>query len=95
MDFAPDDPDGTSMNKKYSASAEASSRHPQDWGRAMAAAMTDLVEQRREDGGRVDHEDLYGEDLHLVIGAVRGGVEITLTWQPEGEPEDDGHRHNG
>ena len=73
---------GTSMNKKYSASAEANSRHPQDWGRAMAAAMTDLVEQRREDGGRVDHEDL-------------DGVEITLTWQPEGEPEDDNYRRNG
>jgi len=73
------------MIRKYTASAEANSRHPQDWGRAMAAAMTDLIEQRREDGGLVEHEDLYGEDLRLVIGAIRGGVEITLTWIPEGD----------
>jgi hypothetical protein len=80
------------MIRKYTASAEASSRHPQDWGRAMAAALTDLIEQRREDGSEVRHEDLYGEDLRLVIGAIRGGVEITLTWIPEGDsaPERDG-----
>lgn len=73
------------MIRKYTASAEANSRHPQDWGRAMAAAMTDLIQQRREDGGLVDDEDLYGEDLRLVIGAIRDGVEITLTWIPEGD----------
>jgi hypothetical protein len=73
------------MIRKYTASAEASSRHPQDWGRAMAAALTDLVEQVREDGRQVEHEDLYGEELRLVIGAIRGGVEITLTWLPEGD----------
>jgi hypothetical protein len=81
------------MIRKYTASAEASSRHPQDWGRAMAAALTELIEQRRDDGGDVSHEDLYGEDLNLVIGAIRGGVEITLSWVPEGEdqpPERDG-----
>ena len=35
----------TGPEENYSAEAEASSRDPHDWGRAMALALTRLAEQ--------------------------------------------------
>ncbi len=67
---------------RYKASESASSKHPGDWGRAMAKAMDRLVDQAADkDTGR-GHEELYGEDLHLVSRETDDGVEITLSWTP-------------
>jgi hypothetical protein len=66
---------------RYKATEPASSKHPGDWGRAMAKAMAELVNQAAEIDG-VGHEELYGENLHLVIKETEDGVEITMTWDP-------------
>lgn len=66
---------------RYKASETASSKHPRDWGRAMALAMADLVEQADNITGR-GHEELYGEELRLVIREIDDGVDITLSWTP-------------
>ncbi|WP_026533732.1 hypothetical protein [Arthrobacter sp. H14] len=67
---------------RYKASETASSKHPGDWGRAMARAMAHLVEQAADDDTGRGHEELYGEDLHLLIREIEDGVEITLSWTP-------------
>lgn len=69
---------------RFKATETASSKNPGDWGRAMAQAMAKISDQAAEPDGGVGHEDLYGEDLHLVIRETDDGVEITLTWDPEG-----------
>lgn len=68
------------MSATYTAAATANSKNPHDWGRAMAAAMTDLVEQSETDSSA--HEELYGEDLHLLIEETKNGVRIHLSWTP-------------
>ncbi|WP_026818153.1 hypothetical protein [Arthrobacter castelli] len=70
---------------RYKASESASSKHPGDWGRAMARAMAGLASQAAKVDGGAGHEDLYGEDLHLVIVETDDGVQITLSWDPEEE----------
>lgn len=74
---------GVTMTYKYTATARASSTHPHDWGRAMAVAIGDLVSQAEAGGDEVEHENLYGEELHLVIKEIRGGAHFTLTWTPK------------
>lgn len=70
------------MGKQYRATAEANSRNPQDWGRAMAWAMSDLSTQALADDS---HERLFGEDLVLRVSSTEEGVEIALSWEaPEG-----------
>lgn len=69
----------------YSATENSSSKHPCDWGRAMAVALTRLVDQARADGRDIEHENLYGVDLRLRIAEAEHGVQITLLWGP-GEP---------
>lgn len=67
---------------RYTATESASSKHPGDWGRAMARAMAELADQAAHINGG-GHEDLYGEDLHLVIRETDAGVEVVLSWEPE------------
>lgn len=67
----------------YSATENSSSKHPGDWGRAMAVALTRLVDQARADGHIIEHENLYGASLHLTITEAEHGVQITLRWNPE------------
>lgn len=70
------------VNATYAASATANSKNPHDWGRAMAAALTDLVQQSESDAAAPD--ELYGENLCLVIEETENGVEIHLSWSPGG-----------
>lgn len=65
------------MGKQYRATAEANSRRPQDWGPAMARALSDLSTRSLADDS---HEGLFGEDLVLRVDPTGEGVEITLTW---------------
>lgn len=66
----------------YSALEKASSKHPHDWGRAMAAAMTRLVEAAKIDGRTFESEFLFGEELQLRIEEDNDGATIKLSWAP-------------
>ncbi|WP_115789788.1 hypothetical protein [Arthrobacter silvisoli] len=67
----------------YSALEKATSKHPHDWGRAMASAMAKLVEAARMDGRTFENEFLFGEELQLQIDEDADGVTIKLTWTPD------------
>lgn len=67
----------------YSATESSSSKHPGDWGRAMAVALTRLVDQARADGYFIEHDNLFGASLHLTITEVAHGVQITIQWDPD------------
>ena len=70
------------MDKKFSVTEESSSKHPHDWGRAMAVAISRLVEMAHEAGDVVENENLYGEDLHLFVRETEEGADITMSWTP-------------
>lgn len=67
----------------YSATENSSSKHPCDWGRAMAVALTRLVDQARAEGHDIEHDNLYGADLQLRIVEAEHGVLITIQWDPD------------
>ncbi len=69
-------------DRKFTATEESTSRHPHDWGRAMAVAISRLADMAREAGDPVHHEALIGEDLHLFVEDTEGGVSITMSWTP-------------
>jgi hypothetical protein len=71
------------MDKTYSAAAEASSRHPHDWGRAMAQAMADLASQVGAGADEDSYEMLFGRTLALHLAESEDGVLITLSWTPD------------
>lgn len=48
----------------------------------MAHAMGALVNQAAKGQTGQGHEELYGEDLHLLIRETDDGVNITLSWTP-------------
>ncbi len=70
------------MDKKFTATEESSSKHPHDWGRAMAVAISRLADMAREAGDEFEHEALLGEDLHLFVEDTEDGVNITISWTP-------------
>lgn len=63
-------------------SAESSSQHPGDWGRALASAVSQLVEQVIETTGIDPCREPGGLDLSLHIASSPGGEAITVTWVP-------------
>ncbi|KRF08586.1 hypothetical protein ASH00_02445 [Arthrobacter sp. Soil782] len=71
-----------SAEKKFTVTEESDSKHPQDWGRAMAVAISRLVELAHEAGDVVEDENLYGEDLHLYLSETEDGANITISWTP-------------
>lgn len=71
-----------SAEKKFSVTEESDSKHPHDWGRAMAVAISRLVDLAHEAGDVVEHENLYGEDLHLYVTETDDGANITMSWTP-------------
>lgn len=71
-----------SAEKKFSVTEESDSKHPHDWGRAMAVAISRLVDLAHEAGDVVEHENLYGEDLHLFVSETDEGANITMSWTP-------------
>lgn len=68
--------------KKFTATEESTSKHPHDWGRAMAVTITRLTEMAREAGDPVHDEALIGEDLHLFVEDTEDGVSVTMSWTP-------------
>jgi hypothetical protein len=65
-------------SEKYSAEAEASSRDPHDWGRAMALALTRLAEQLAPEDSEDMHASLVDRPLSLRIRDDAAGVTITV-----------------
>ncbi len=75
----PSDPDRT----EYRADAEASSPHPQDWGRAVQLVLQELAEQAERDGRGTVAEALLGAEVRLRIEPSEEGVRIAGAWRPE------------
>ncbi|MHA7208477.1 hypothetical protein [Arthrobacter sp. MDT1-65] len=69
-------------DRKFSATEKSTSKHPHDWGRAMAVAICRLADMAREAGDPVHHEALIGEDLRLFVEDSEDGVDITMSWTP-------------
>ena len=59
-------------DREYAASQETTSRHPQDWGRAVAVVFERLAEQAVADGA----------DIALHITETPDGARIDATWRP-------------
>jgi len=76
----------TGPEENYSAEAEASSRDPHDWGRAMALALTRLAEQLAPEDSEDMHASLVDRPLHLRISDDGAGVTIAISTQPESAP---------
>lgn len=76
----------TGPEENYSAEAEASSRDPHDWGRAMALALTRLAEQLAPEDSEDMHASLVDRPLHLRISDDGAGVTIAISTQPEPAP---------
>lgn len=70
--------------KKFTVTEESTSKHPHDWGRAMAVAISRLTDLARDAGDPVHDEALIGEDLHLFVADTEDGVSITMSWTPSG-----------
>lgn len=71
------------MTDKYSVTTFASSEQPKDWGRALADAVSQLVELIT--GEDVPgHEGVHGKDFRLRIlpNQEEEGVDITVSWDP-------------
>lgn len=70
------------IDKKFTVTEESTSKHPHDWGRAMAVAISRLTDLAREAGDPVHDEALIGEDLQLFVADTEDGVNITMSWTP-------------
>lgn len=67
--------------ENISAEAEANSRDPHDWGRAMALAVTRLAEQLAPAGSDDIHASVVDKDFRLTIRDDPEGVLITVSTQ--------------
>ncbi|MGZ4662916.1 MAG: hypothetical protein ACXVYB_16730 [Arthrobacter sp.] len=65
--------------ESYSAEAEATSRDPHDWGRAMALAVTRLAEKLAPEDADDIHASLVDKDLCLNIRDDPAGVMIRVS----------------
>lgn len=71
----------TARDREYTASEETTSRHPQDWGRAVAVVFERLAEQASADGATMD-DALLGAEVVLHISETSDGARIDATWRP-------------
>ncbi|HEV7623005.1 MAG TPA: hypothetical protein VGO26_02635 [Amnibacterium sp.] len=67
-------------DREYAASQETTSRHPQDWGRAVAVVFERLAEQAAADGADIDAA-LLDADIALHITETADGARIDATWR--------------
>lgn len=65
----------------HSVTVEASSTHPEDWGRATALALSQLVQEIIATTGTDPCRDPEGLDVSLHIKEVPEGEAITVTWR--------------
>lgn len=73
---------GDTVGAGISVSAQSSSQHPSDWGRALASAVSQLVQQIITTTGIDPCREPGGVELSLNISDLPGGEAITVTWLP-------------
>ncbi|GAB2708136.1 hypothetical protein ACX801_04270 [Arthrobacter bambusae] len=73
--------DGVTTGDARSVTVEASSTRPADWGRAMALALNELIEEIIAETGTDPCRDPKGLDVSLHIHAVPTGEAITVVWR--------------
>jgi hypothetical protein len=66
----------------YRATAEASSSHPQDWGRALQVVVSDLAEQAERDGLGAPESNLLDTDVVIRFVRTEDGVTVTAEVTP-------------
>lgn len=66
--------------REYTASEETTSRHPQDWGRALGVVFERLSHQAADDGADADTA-LLGAEVVLRIDETADGVRIDASWR--------------
>lgn len=71
----------------YRAIEHASSKDPNDWGRAMAVALKRLLEEAQTDRSYLEHQHLIGQDMIMRIEAEAGGVCVHLSWRPQNQDD--------
>ncbi|UKA64449.1 hypothetical protein [Arthrobacter sp. FW306-04-A] len=74
------DPQPTSEAVR-SVTVEASSTHPADWGRAMALALNQLIQEVTAVTGTDPCRGPNGLDVSLHVKAVPTGEAITVVWR--------------
>jgi hypothetical protein len=79
------------MDENHTAVESSSSRHPQDWGRAMSVVLTRLAETLvSEGGGGTVDEVLVDREIRLTIAAEgEHGARITATCLGTGATSED------
>ncbi len=78
------------MDENPTAVESSSSRHPQDWGRAMSVVLTRLAQTIAREGGETTDEVLMNRDIRLnIVAEGEQGARITATCLGTGtNPED-------
>ena len=74
------DPDSAAEAVR-SVTVEASSANPADWGRAMALALSQLIQEIITATGTDPCRDPEGLDVSLHIHAVPTGEANTVAWR--------------
>ncbi len=68
------------MDENPTAVESSSSRHPQDWGRAMSVVLTRLAQTMAGEGGGNTDEVLVNRDIRLnIVAEGEQGARITAT----------------
>lgn len=68
------------MDENHTAVESSSSRHPQDWGRAMSVVLTRLAETKVREGGGTTDEVLVNRDIRLnIVAEGEHGARITAS----------------
>jgi hypothetical protein len=67
------------MDENHTAIESSSSRHPQDWGRAMSVVLTRLAETMALESGGTTDEVLVNRDIRLhIVTEGQSGARITV-----------------
>jgi hypothetical protein len=72
--------EGAAPGREYTASEETTSRHPQDWGRALGIVFERLAQSAAADGADADTA-LLDAEVAVRIGETPDGVRIDATWR--------------
>jgi hypothetical protein len=75
------DPEPAGEATVRSVTVEASSTHPEDWGRATARALSQLIHEIIDTTGEDPCRDPEGLNVSLHIKAVPEGEAITVIWR--------------
>jgi hypothetical protein len=68
------------MGENHTAAESSSSRHPQDWGRAVSVVLARLAETMARESGGTSDEVLMHRDIRLnIVAEGEHGARITAT----------------